>query len=55
MIIMATSLINALALYRNAKHGDECVPKSGMSSCHFSSLLYPIKDPSSNQPLLSPT
>ncbi len=29
MIIMATSLINALALYINAKHGDEC---------HFSCL-----------------
>ena len=36
-IIMATSLINALALYINAKHGDECVAKSGMSSCHFPS------------------
>jgi len=34
VIIMATSLINALALYINAKHGD----KSGTSSCHFSSL-----------------
>ena len=31
MIIMAMSLINALALYINAKDGDECVAKSGMS------------------------
>lgn len=39
MIIMATSLTNALALYVNAKHDDECVAKSGMSSCHFFSLF----------------
>ena len=45
MIIMATSLINALALYMNAKHGDECVAKSGMFTVPDLASFGPRCDP----------
>lgn len=37
-LMIEISLVWPISLYINAKHGDECVVKSGMSSCQFSSL-----------------